>query len=255
MTVTDGKITLGAKNEENLNFWCIWDNFRLSYLGTGNPDDEELVAPEGWDNMIANGNLAGDNVSSFVSKEAPSADIVGSTIEMAAGKNYSRGIVVKSQDKVEVAWESQFWIKLSEALPAGSKLHVEFDYKADNGGSVGTQAHGEPGNYQHWAAIGNVNFTPEWQHFSADIEVSSDMATANGGNGLLSIAFNLNDIAKADTFYFDNFGVWAQKPVNVGIMTVEAGEKGEGIFNLSGQKVTNPTKGLYIINGKKVLVK
>ncbi|MEE0689742.1 MAG: hypothetical protein UCJ13_02790, partial [Bacteroidaceae bacterium] len=29
----------------------------------------------------------------------------------------------------------------------------------------------------------------------------------------------------------------------------------QGIFNLSGQRVSKPTKGLYIINGKKVLVK
>ena len=31
--VTDGKITLGAKNEANLTIWCIWDNFQLKYLG------------------------------------------------------------------------------------------------------------------------------------------------------------------------------------------------------------------------------
>jgi hypothetical protein len=29
----------------------------------------------------------------------------------------------------------------------------------------------------------------------------------------------------------------------------------QGIFNLSGQRVQKPVKGLYIINGKKVLVK
>ncbi len=31
--VNDGKITLGAKNDENLNLWCIWDNFQLKYYG------------------------------------------------------------------------------------------------------------------------------------------------------------------------------------------------------------------------------
>ena len=29
----------------------------------------------------------------------------------------------------------------------------------------------------------------------------------------------------------------------------------EGIYNLNGQKVQNPTKGLYIMNGKKVIIK
>ncbi len=33
VVVTDGVITLGVKNETNTTIWCIWDNFRLSYLG------------------------------------------------------------------------------------------------------------------------------------------------------------------------------------------------------------------------------
>ncbi len=33
VTVTDGKITLGAKNESNTSLWCIWDNFDLTYYG------------------------------------------------------------------------------------------------------------------------------------------------------------------------------------------------------------------------------
>ena len=29
----------------------------------------------------------------------------------------------------------------------------------------------------------------------------------------------------------------------------------ENVFNLAGQRVMNPTKGLYIVNGKKVIIK
>ena len=29
----------------------------------------------------------------------------------------------------------------------------------------------------------------------------------------------------------------------------------ETFYNLNGQKVQNPTKGLYIVNGKKVIIK
>ena len=47
---------------------------------------------------------------------------------------------------------------------------------------------------------------------------------------------------------------------SVGIEGIVAGEStatgvANGIFNLSGQRVQKPVKGLYIINGKKVLVK
>ncbi len=180
-----------------------------------NPDAPELTAPEGWTSVISNGNLAGDDVKSYIAKEYPSTEPVGATIVPGAGMNGSRGIVVKSQDKVSQAWDSQFWIQFAEKLPDGTKLHVEFDYKADLAGTVGTQAHGLPGNYQHFAAIGNVDFDTEWKHFSADVDVIGDMVTGNGGDGMLSIAFNLNDIAEANNFYFDNFGVWMQKPAPV----------------------------------------
>ena len=211
-----------AKNKVATEF--IFDNVKfeveksvadgLQYNPAVNPtpypsDAPELQAPEGWTKGITNGNLAGTDVSSFFAKEAPSTEIVNATIVDEAGKDGSRGIVVKSQDKVSQAWDTQFWIKVDEQLPAGTKIHVEFDYKADKAGSNGTQCHGEPGGYLHWAAIGNVAFTEEWQHFSSDFEV------ANEANNMQSIAFNLNDIAEANTYYFDNFGVWYQKPAPV----------------------------------------
>ena len=41
-----------------------------------------------------------------------------------------------------------------------------------------------------------------------------------------------------------------------GIMQITRSKYGaEEYFNLSGQRVVNPTKGLYIVNGKKVIIK
>jgi hypothetical protein len=40
-----------------------------------------------------------------------------------------------------------------------------------------------------------------------------------------------------------------------GIDAVTADSSVEGIFNLNGQRVTAPAKGLYIVNGKKVILK
>ena len=221
VTVTDGKLTIGIKKTEHPGTdWTVWDNFRLTYLGTAsNPDEELAAAPEGWTLAVTNGNLAGDDLSSYVSKEAPSADILPARIVAGAGKDGSRGIVVQSADEVgkdgAQDWDSQFWIVLNEKLPQGTKLHVEFDYKASQAAKAATQAHGNPGSYQHWAAIGDVNFTTEWQHFSTDIEVSGDMATGQGGTGLLSIAFNLAVERTATEYCLDNFGVWYQKPAPV----------------------------------------
>ena len=221
-----------------------------------NPDDPELEAPEGWINLIANGNLADSVVTNYYAKEAPSADIVAARIVAGAGKNNSRGIVVKSADHPAQAWDTQFWVKVNEPLATGSKLHVEFDYAANKAAKVSTQAHGEPGAYQHWGMIGDVNFTTEWQHFSQDVEISDAMAKGDNGNGngvgLISIAFNLAEDSVATEYYFDNFGVWCQKPYPTGIQSLTADKASNAIYNLNGQKVLKAQKGIYIQNGKKV---
>lgn len=263
--VKDGQLTIGVKKTDHPGTdWTVWDNFRLTYYGVEvNDDDPELEAPEGWTKAIANGNLAGDNVASFVSKEYPSSDIVPSRIVAGAGKNNSRGIVVKAGDDTAnsgaQAWDSQFWIQLNEKLPEGSKIHIEFDYKASKAAKASTQAHSNPGNYLHWAMMGDVNFTGEWQHFSADVDVTAAMAKGDNGNGsgdgLFSIAFNLQEEKSAVDYYFDNFGVWYQMPVVDGINAMKNEEKAKSIYNLNGQKVNVTKKGLYIKNGKKVVIK
>ena len=197
------KIKFNVAADNNIS-WLSFKNVKFEKGAA--VDDPELVAPEGWTSVIVNGNLAGDNVQNYFSKEYPAPNPGPSTIVAGAGKNGSRGIVVKTQDKVSEAWDSQFFIRFNDKLAEGTQLHVEFDYKADNGGSVSTQSHGEPGAYQHWAAIGNVNFTPEWQHYTADVTVEGAMAD------MQSIAFNLNDVATADNYYFDNFGIWVKAP-------------------------------------------
>ena len=230
------------------------------YIGK---DADELEAPEGWTKAITNGNLAGDDVTSFVSKEYPSSDIVPATIVPGAGKDYSRGIVVKAGDDTgndkAVAWDSQFWIQLNEKLTEGTKVHIEFDYKASQAAKGSTQAHSNPGNYLHWAMMGDVNFTTEWQHFSADVDVTAAMAKGDNGNGsgdgLFSIAFNLQEEKSATDYFFDNFGVWYQLPVVDGINAMKNEMNAKSVYNLNGQKVNVTKKGLYIMNGKKVVVK
>lgn len=50
--------------------------------------------------------------------------------------------------------------------------------------------------------------------------------------------------------------VWFDEGETTSIKQVEAlGLKVEGYYNLNGQRVAQPTKGLYIVNGKKVVIK
>ena len=216
-----GEIKIGVRGVTSVvHNWMSFTRFRLAKFGVAQEDAPEVAVPEGMVNLITNGNLAGEDVTSFVAKEAPSADILPGRIVEMAGKDCSRGIVVKSADEVgqEGAqdWDTQFWIRFNESLPEGTKLHIEFDYAASKAANAGTQAHAEPGMYQHWAAIGDVSFTTEWQHFSKDITVDAAMAKGDNGNGsgtgMLSVAFNLAVERTAVEYYFDNFGAWAQIP-------------------------------------------
>ena len=44
-------------------------------------------------------------------------------------------------------------------------------------------------------------------------------------------------------------------PIIMGITAIRKPSKNDVIYNLSGQKVTRPVSGIYIINGKKVYLK
>ena len=171
-----------------------------------NPDEELAEAPEGWESLITNGNLASDDVSCFFSKEAPASDPYASTITEGAGKDKSRGIIVKSADNPSQTWDTQFFIRANNQIPAGTKLHMEFDYKASQAAPGATQGHGEPGSYVNNDGVGTVSFITEWQHLSKDFTSTKDIQT---------IAFNLAEEKTATEYYIDNIIVGAEKAVEV----------------------------------------
>lgn len=160
-------------------------------------NDQKLFVDGVKTNCITNGDLSSNDFGCFKSKEAAS-DILDVTIGEGLGPNSGRAIVVTSADNPSEVWDTQFFILGKENLAAGSKFHVEFDYKASKNATASTQVHGEPGSYIHWEAIGNVNFTTEWQHYSADITVTDEMAD------MKTIAFNLSEEGTATTYYFSN---------------------------------------------------
>lgn len=107
--------------------------------------------------------------------------------------------VVHSINNPAFSWDTQFWIGTTEySLPVGQKFKIKFDYMAEKAATVNTQTHsGHAGPYIHWACIGDVNFTTNWQTFEQEITISNDMA------GWMSVAFNLNP-GGANTYYFRN---------------------------------------------------
>ena len=157
-----------------------------------------------WTSVIEEG---GDNAC-FLTKEAPATYPTPSVITSGAGRTGS-GIVINSPTINQYDHETQFFIRSTKPIPAGKQIYLEFDYKASQNCHVSTQAHGEPGAYQHYSVIeGGLDFTTSWNHYSGSITVSSEMA---GTNGMQTIAFNLS-MGSETTFNFDNIVMLVDEP-------------------------------------------
>ena len=152
--------------------------------------------------LIDNGDMEGTDAKNFAKKENSGNTVY--EITDGVGVNGSRGVKIESKGGQATAWESQFWIVSNEVLNEGDKVHVAFDYRAD-GGCVGTQvdtqAHFNPGEYQHWSMAGSPVFTDEWQNFDKIVVIDGSMA---GANGMKSIAFNMSPNATDGAYYIDN---------------------------------------------------
>jgi len=112
-----------------------------------------------------------------------------------------RCIEVCSDDMVDAAWDTQFWIMTDATFAEGDKWELSMNVRATYEASIGTQTHKGAGEYLHWAGCGTVKFTPKWTEYKASGTMDGSMA---GGN---SFAFNLNDFAAANAYYFDDISL------------------------------------------------
>ncbi len=181
-------------------------------------------------------------------------------------------------------WDNQFFIVANRALEAGEVTVLKFKYKASKEAKTTTQCHGEPGGYIHWGAIGDVNFTTDWQDFEKEFTIPNEC----DGKGMKTIAFNMAEIKEACDYELKDFqwylkydeeGKTLENLINEtgsdnfyvkegagttphvfgesGINTVvNNGKKtSTAIYNLAGQRVSKDYKGIVVKEGKKYIVK
>ena len=201
-------------------------------------------------------------------------------------------VIVKGQERDFVAdddhpdatgqpWDNQFWIVANRTLSAGEATVISFKYKASKEAKTSTQCHAAPGAYLHWGAIGDVNFTTEWQDFEATFTVP------NEANDMQSIAFNMAEIKEACDYEIKDVKWYLKEDANADGKTSEnlinaTGEtnffvkEGAGtdprqfsgingvmvqqptssaVYNLAGQRVSKTYKGIVVKDGKKFLTK
>jgi len=269
VVVTDGTITVGAKNEANLTIWCIWDNFQLKYYGPA-------AEPADPNNLVKNWDCSGDDASSFWVHEWRTMDTQTdgpANLVDGAAKVYVRSFAqaeaagnatLKDGNKENVTldnfadWDSQFFITWDEAkaTAAGDKLQLKMKVKADKAQTIASQLHKAPGAYVHWYAVGDINVTTEWTDFvSAEVDVvaGNDPGWGKTAEGCWTIAFNLAK-GEENTIYFDDMVVYVIKPTGITEMYRINPEDGVR-YNLAGKRVDDSYKGIVIMNGKKMLQK
>ena len=153
---------------------------------------------ESWTDLIALGEQLNGSGSCYYTMVYP--DDIMSPATVTDGE-----IVIEAPAKVSETWETLFFIRLPQTLPAVTPYRISFDYKASANASVMVQSHNEPGQYIHWNAFGYVEFTESWQSFLAEATVLEE---CNGidGKDFRTFAFTLSQDSPV-TYYIKNIKV------------------------------------------------
>jgi hypothetical protein len=102
------------------------------------------------------------------------------------------------------SWDSQFFIYVRQNIESGKILKLTMRVRADKACHIETQAHFEPGNYNHYQLFGNIDVTEEWTKIEKEAIISTDMTKENDGKEMHTVAFNLSTMTDGNNFYFDD---------------------------------------------------
>ena len=111
---------------------------------------------------------------------------------------------------------TQFFVQYPENMfHVGDTLKVKFDYYSTVERRVDTQSHLTAGDYIMWHFIGTFTAKPEWQTFTAEVEITDELVNGDGEQGC--IAFNLatkeDNEGKPESIFYMNH------------ITIEKGER------------------------------
>jgi len=193
------------------------------------------------------------------------------------------GVEVGGEGHNGEAWDNQFFIKANRALKKGEVTKLAFNYMCSvEEAKTTTQCHGEnPGDYKHYAAIGDVTFTNDWQPFEQEFTVPEQ------ADEMWNIAFNMAEIKEACEYHIKDVQWYiydasldaglttenlisggANFYVKEGAGTTPRQWSTDGInnvvnkkatsnvtYNLAGQRVSKDFKGIVVKNGQKFMNK
>ena len=142
------------------------------------------------------------------------------------------------------SWDCQFFIYGTEPMPVDKIVRLTMWVRAEKEGSIETQAHWGPGDYNHYQLFGNISVTTEWKQFQAEITVTADHTQEANNKAFQSVAFNLSTNVEGNVFYFDNIKLEMKDPKEQGDGEVSwINFLRKGIYSEDHITGTSPTEG------------
>lgn len=142
--------------------------------------------------------------------------------------NHCARVIIRSKEEADAAgnpttdsgnnkpdwteWDSQFFIYATETIPEGKELRLTMKVRGEKNGTMQTQAHYEPGNYNHYQLFGDIEYTTEWKKIEVTATVTSSHTQESNGKFFQSVAFNLSTMRDGNVVYFDDVRLQVRDP-------------------------------------------
>lgn len=194
--ITNGDME-GEQDPMWSSFWCHDYRQNVEFAEGSGQQYDESGQFQGFAEIIDDPLEPGNHCARVIARSEAEADEAGNKVA-ADGKLAS--------------WDCQFFVYATETIPEGKEIRMTMRVRADKNGHFETQAHWNPGNYNHYQIFGNIDVTPEWQKIQVSATVSADMTQEAAEKFFQSVAFNLSTDATGNVFYFDDVKLEIRDP-------------------------------------------
>ena len=249
-TLVSSFVNREADNSQNFYFFMSKDGGKSWYVsgtsGTKSADEPKTLERNNGDLAISV-RASGYNYHNVTSDD-------GTTWKYPSQTRFTTGISGNACDGEYMVWcstlEGNPWDIALQTLPnSGSRENVSIALSTDEGETFGTPK----------------TICPRGSCYSATVVLP---------DGTLGVYYEENGIYDGFVMRFVRFSLdWASNgqykftedtpfypikstnPTNVEVETTDNGQQASVIYDLQGRRVESPTKGIYITNGKKVVIK
>lgn len=248
-TLVSSFVNRQADNSQHFYFFMSKDGGQSWYVsgtsGTSGADEPKTLERNNGDLAISV-RSSGYNYYNYTSDD-------GATWHLPSQTRFTSGISGNACDGEYMVWcstvEGNPWNVALQTLPnSSSRQNVSIALSTDEGATFGTPKTICPRGSAYSAAVVLPDGT---------LGVYYEENGLFGGYTMRFVRFSL-DWASNGKFKFTEdtpfYPIKSTNPTGVEELKTENGKR-KSIYDLQGRKIENPSKGIYIINGKKVLVK